>query len=377
VTIGIVGYGRFGRLAARVTDGLLTLDELSLQAGDGRFVAAGVIGRVHRPDGAEESATRLTWQAQRFRLFNRPDLKLVLDGSGTVAIADGKVRLAGSVKVESGHIEYESTPDGRLADDVIVKGWPERRPSVREAGFGDTPLALDLEIDLGKALTFSGEGLETELAGRVRVSTDPRGALQAKGTIRAVRGTYFAYGQKLVIDRGRLIFDGPLDNPALDIVAVRRTPQVDAGVQLQGTVRTPQLTLTSNPPLPDGEKLSYLLTGQGLDRASRADAAALQAASAALFGRAQRPVTTTVARSLGLDDISFGSGSGTNADGSPTQVVSFGKRLTDRLSLVYEQGLTVATNGLRIEYALSRTMTLRAEAGTVSGVGIYYRRTMR
>lgn len=366
-----------GRLAGRVTDGLLTLDELSLQGGDGRFVAAGVIGRVLRPDGAEESATRLTWTAQRFRLFNRPDLKLVLDGSGTVAVADGKVRLAGSVTVESGHIEYASTPDGRLADDVIVKGWPERPPSVREAGFGDTPLALDLEIDLGKALTFNGEGLETELAGRVKLSTNPRGALHAKGTIRAVRGTYFAYGQKLVIDRGRLIFDGPLDNPALDIVAVRRTQQVDAGVQLQGTVRAPQLTLTSNPPLPDGEKLSYLLTGQGLDRASRADAAALQAASAALFGRAQRPVTTTVARSLGLDDITFGSGSGSTADGSPTQVVSFGKRLTDRLSLVYEQGLTVATNGLRIEYALSRTMTLRAEAGTVSGVGIYYRRTMR
>jgi translocation and assembly module TamB len=356
---------------------MLRLDELSLQAGDGRFVASGVVGRVQRPDGAQESATRLSWQAQRFRLFNRPDLRLVLDGTGTLAVVDGKLRLAGSVNVLSGHLEYASTPDGRLADDVVVAGWPERPPSTREAGLGDTPLALDLDIDLGKDLSFSGEGLETELAGRVKVFTDERGALRGRGTIRTVRGTYFAYGQKLVIDRGRLIFDGPLDNPALDIVAVRRTPQVDAGVQLQGSVRSPQLTLTSNPPLPDGEKLSYLLTGQGLDRASRADAAALQAASAALFGRAQRPVTTTVARSLGLDDISFGSGSGSNPDGSPAQVVSFGKRLTNRLSLVYEQGLTVATNGLRIEYALSRTMTLRAEAGTVSGVGIYYRRTMR
>ena len=31
-----------------------------------------------------------------------------------------------------------------------------------------------------------------------------------KGSIRAVNGTYHAFGQKLDIDRGRLIFDGPL-----------------------------------------------------------------------------------------------------------------------------------------------------------------------
>ena len=35
----------------------------------------------------------------------------------------------------------------------------------------------------------------------------------------------------------------------------------------------------------------------------------------------------------------------------------------------------MATNALRIEYALTRTLTLRAEAGTVSSLGLYYRRT--
>jgi hypothetical protein len=35
----------------------------------------------------------------------------------------------------------------------------------------------------------------------------------------------------------------------------------------------------------------------------------------------------------------------------------------------------VATNALRMEYALSRTLTLRAEAGVVGSFGIYYRRS--
>jgi len=63
------------------------------------------------------------------------------------------------------------------------------------------------------------------------------------------------------------------------------------------------------------------------------------------------------------------------AGGTSTQVVAFGKRISDRLNLVFEQGLTVATNALRIEYTLSRFLTLRAEAGTVSSLGLYFRRT--
>ena len=40
----------------------------------------------------------------------------------------------------------------------------------------------------------------------------------------------------------------------------------------------------------------------------------------------------------------------------------FGKRISDRLSLGYEQGLSLASSALRLEYALSRQVTLRAEA---------------
>ena len=34
----------------------------------------------------------------------------------------------------------------------------------------------------------------------------------------------------------------------------------------------------------------------------------------------------------------------------------------------------VTTNALRVEYALSNSLSVRAEAGTVSGVGLFYRR---
>jgi translocation and assembly module TamB len=201
--------------------------------------------------------------------------------------------------------------------------------------------------------------------------------LIGRGTIRAVSGTYVAFGQKLTIDRGRLIFDGPLDNPALDIVALRKNLPVEAGVELSGTVKVPQARITSNPPVPENEALAWLVTGQGLANASRVDYAALSAASAALLGRGGKPFTAQIAQRLGVDDISLKSTGTSGAEGTASQVVVFGKRISDRLSLGYEQGLSLATSAVRLEYALSRQVTLRAEAGQVSGVGIVYRRNFQ
>jgi translocation and assembly module TamB len=237
------------------------------------------------------------------------------------------------------------------------------------------PLVLDLEVALGNDLRFIGEGLDTGLAGTLRVATTANGVITARGRIQAVNGTYYVFGQRLVIDRGQLLFDGPADNPAIDVVALRKNLAVEAGVEVTGTVRVPRVRLVSNPPVPDGEKLSWLMTGQGLDRASRADLAALGSASASLLGGQKKPLTTTFANSLGLDDISLRERTSAVTSGTTSQVVAFGKRINDRMTLVYEQGLTVADNALRIEYALTRTLTLRAEAGIISSLGVYFRRS--
>jgi len=363
-----------GRLRAHLTTDGIALDDVHFTGGDGSFTATGLIAL---PGERGAAPTRVTWKAQRFRATNRPDLRVVLDGDGTMALQDKRIALSGNVTVVEGHVEYDPTPTGELASDIVIKGRtpPSRSDSERRS----VPLALDLDVDLGRALTFSGEGIDTGLAGRVRITTSPTGALIGRGTIRAVNGTYIAFGQKLTIDRGRLIFDGPLENPALDVVALRKNLAVEAGVELTGTVKVPQVRVTSNPPVPENEALAWLITGQGLGNSSRVDYAALSAASAALLGRNGKPITAQIAQRIGIDDISLKSNAATSgAEGSAaSQVVVFGKRISDRLSLGYEQGLSLATSAVRLEYALSRQVTLRAEAGQVSGVGIVYRRNFR
>jgi autotransporter translocation and assembly factor TamB len=85
---------------------------------------------------------------------------------------------------------------------------------------------------------------------------------------------------------------------------------------------------------------------------------------------------------MGLDDISIRSSAGTARTAARTgtpdatgQVVAVGKRLSENLTVAWETGLTVATNALRIEYSLTSSLSVRAEAGTVSGLGLFYRKS--
>jgi translocation and assembly module TamB len=372
LTIEAPQYGVYlknGRLRARLSDDEMTVSELSFTAGDGRFVASGTMPAIV---GSNAAAGAITWSAEKFALFNRPDTQLTLSGAGTLALKDKTVTLAGAIKAEQGYFELPPTRPDTLGDDVVIRGRERKRTGVAAQR---VPFAVDVDLDFGEHLTFVGQGFNSGLEGKVHIRTTANRELVANGTINAVRGTYTAFGQRLAIERGKLYFGGPLDNPGLDVLALRKNQAVEAGVEVTGTVQVPLVRLTSNPPVPDNEKLAWLVLGHGLDSTTGAESVALQAALAALAGSGSEQIGQRVARGFGVDDISFRSASTARPGTTAAQVVAVSKRLTDKLSLIYEQGLSLANNSLRIEYVLSRTVTLRAEAGLVNGFGIYYTRS--
>ena len=166
--------------------------------------------------------------------------------------------------------------DGRVRVDLAASGMRARAPITGAIGFA------------GRALELSGSLRVVE--GRVRVTSAADGTPVAKGSIETVRGICQAFGQRLVITRGRLVFDGPVDNPALDFVALRRNLAVEAGVEGTGTVRLPHVRLTAEPPVPDNEKLAWRVPGRGLDRTSGGD---VGASSCSASGSRTRSTSST------------------------------------------------------------------------------------
>jgi len=356
---------RDGTLRATLQSNQVDVRQFVIHGGAGTLTAQ---GRLALTEGQRAS---LDWKAERLMVLARPDRRLVVTGNGNASLERGKLALGGKLYANEGYFQFTETTLPALGPDVIVAG---RKPRAEEAPTLSRA-ALDLTLDFGNDLHIVGHGIDAWIDGRIALSTGQRGELLARGTLRTQRGTYSAYGQRLQIDRGQLVFGGPLDNPGLDILAMRKNQAVEAGVAVTGTVHAPLVRVVSDPPVSEGDALSWLVLGHGPADASRADLAMLPLAAAALFGPA-KPGQGSFANRLGLDTLALRGGGGGGGGGGgalANQVLAVGKRVSNKLYVIYEQGLGTATNVLKVEYNLTRRFLLRAEAGQVSAAGLFFR----
>ena len=354
-------YLKNGELRGRLEGDRLRVERFSIQAGEGSFTASGTL-----PLRLTGEAANVTWQAKNFAVLERPDMRLVATGNGEAGFDGKRLLLAGELHADRGHLEIERDRVPKLGEDVVIVGQ-QRKPAGAKSAL---PVHLNVDLDLGSNFTIHAQGLEGKLTGRVNFTTTEEGELRAYGRIEALNATYFAYGQRLQVDPGIVIFDGPLDNPALQITAWRRNQAVEAGVQLSGTMLAPRVQIVSQPPVSEGERLSWLVLGRAPTDATKADLGLLQAAAGALLARGDSmPIDRKLAKTFGLDEISF-RGTGEVQD----RAIAVGKRLSDKVYVSYEQGLGTVTSSLvKLDYALSRRWSLRAETGTSSGWGVFYR----
>ena len=359
-----------GRLRGELEGDRLRITEAVIGAGDGRFSLRGSL-----PLRLAEGGTALEWQAEKFRVLNRPDTRLMVSGKGAASFDGRKFGLSGELRADSGHFETRGSRLPELDDDVVIAG----REQVGRDRKAPLPVDLDLFLDLGDRLTLQGYGFNGGVTGRLHVVTDSAGRLLAQGKVRAVRARFYAYGQQLEVDPGLLVFDGPLERPGIDITAWRRHQAVEAGVHITGTLEAPRVEVVSNPPVGDAEKLSWLVLGRAPSTASGADLAILQAASGVLLGSrdGEAPITQRIASRFGLDEMTVrGSsdlGGGKTTD-TTTNVFALGKRLSDKLYVSFEQALGATAEYLvKLDYSLTQRVSVRGQTGTTSALGLFYR----
>ncbi|MGH8599049.1 MAG: translocation/assembly module TamB domain-containing protein [Burkholderiales bacterium] len=345
-----------------------------LTAKPGRVSASGALTLADRRGAFRIDATHLA-------LLARPDRWLLASGALQVAVAPDELGVTGKLTADAGRVEVPRQPPPALSDDVVVMG---REPAAQRR----TRFKLNVVVDLGRRLYFTGRGLDTRLLGELHLVSNGSGPLRATGSIRAVDGTYDAYGRKLTIKRGIVNFQGPVNNPGLNVVAVRKNLPVEAGVEITGTVARPHVRLVSDPNVPDDEKLSWIVLGRPLEGGG-ANSALLLSAASAIFGGQEGGIPQRLAHSLGFDEFSISQGTLSDTTRLPTstvagslssdngstvtsQIVTVGKRLSDRLYLSYEQSTATAQNVVKFTYELTRRLSLVSRAGTDGSVDLYY-----
>ena len=376
-----------GQMQARLQGQTIELERLSLRgagAQGGELQARGQVqfkaSPPSNPLGSADMALQI--QAKNLRVSNRADRRLSVSGDVTALMAQGQLQLRGGLKADQALFILPEGSTPGLGDDVVVfrPGMGElnlsalnapadpNAPSSSWLGVPDVRVMLDL----GQDFQLQGQGLNTRLTGQVELlsNASTRGLPRLSGLVRTDGGRYKAYGQQLNIDTGVLRFNGPYDNPSLDIIALRPNLPQKVGVQITGTALLPRIRLYADPDLPDADKLAWLVLGRAAANGG-AESAVLQQAAVALLSGNGKTLTGELANSLGLDEISLASGSRSDATATGA-AVTLGKRLSKDFYLAYETSLSGAFGSLYIFYDLSRRLTLRAQAGEQSALDLIF-----
>jgi translocation and assembly module TamB len=380
----------------RVTPDDRRLPVRELTATPGRLSVTGNIAIGARDQTQAAQRGRLEFTAERLPLLQRPDRWLIVSGEGQVGLQEMALDVQAQLRVDAGYFAIDDMLPPSLGDDVVVRSnsnsnsEEENVPSA-EDGEG-IAISGNIAIDLGRALYLSAFGVDTRLMGSLNTELRPHEPPRTLGAIRTIGGTWRGYGQHLKIESGSTItFLGDSTNPALNITAMRRGPEVEAGVMITGDVRRPIVKLVSEPAVPEHEKLSWLILGRAPDSGG-SDMALLLPAAQALFGGG---MSDDVGSKLGFDTFTIGPGelnsssrtaasrvvgSGFRINAGPkteSEVVTVGRRINNDLSLSFEQSLGGAESLVKLTYRFSRELSFVARGGTENALDMYYTYIMR
>jgi len=362
-----------GVIRIELSQNLVDFQQVEFHGATGTLRATGKV----RLDGSEPDLTA-SIVADKLELFAAPDRNLSLSGSATVANGGhlGAMNINGKFTVDHALFDMPEQAAPKLGDDVVVVRPDGTVPGEAKPGVlpGNKPASrfaptATIEINLGNKFRFRGQGADLGLTGKITALSAPDAPLRAVGDVRVTQGsTYTAFGRKLNIENGFFTFNGPVANPGINILAMRRNQQVEAGVQVTGTVDAPVAKLISEPSVPDNEKLSWLLFGHGTDQGNNLGQQSAMTTALALLGNTQGK---RIAQTFGLDEFSIGT---SDVGLTDPQVVMVSKAINQWLVLGYEQGLQSASNAIKATVNLTRYWSVVAYGGTFQGMNLLYTR---
>ncbi len=329
---------------------------LTADSGEGRL---NVTGKYALQQTGWEFTAKVS--GKQLEVMNTPEALVIAEPDMTIRITPDLTQVTGKVTIPKALIEptrFNSSVSP--SSDVIVisdNTTEETKPSQTQ---------VDLLVILGDKVQIKAMGFQGRLTGDLHVSGNTDDVLIGNGQINIKDGSYIAYGQLLKVDNGKIRFSGPIDNPELDIKAIRTTKDVTAGLYIEGNVSSPQATLFSDPDMSQDNILSYLILGKPIEQAGATDAALLASAATGIGLQNGAMIGDDIANTFGLDEFSI------TGDSKENAALTIGKYLSPKLYLSYGIGVFDSVSSVELRYQLSKIWSLKAESGTESGVDLLY-----
>lgn len=344
----------------------------SLRAGQGVLKASGVLRLANLPNWSAD----LRLQGNNLLLMNTYEVQGQVSPDLNIQATPKAVVVTGTLRIPEASINVQALPVGASvrSDDIVFIGRTQPASTARKKlrTPQDGP-AIDIQpnvlVEVGDKVRMNAFGLEARLTGKIRLLRNKQDIV-AEGALSVVDGFYKAYGQNLSIERGRLIFNGPMTNPGLDVRATRKVEDdITVGISLGGTVKQPESTLFSSPQQTQSDTLSYLLTGRALSGISGSDTALLTRAITSLGLAGGESLAQSLGTSIGLDEVGINSNGGDYKQSE----LALGKKLGSKLYVKYIVGLFDSLQRVAVTYQVNKRLQIEATSGASQSIGLIYK----
>jgi translocation and assembly module TamB len=338
------------------------LEKIKLQvhahSGDGNIVMQGET----LVNSAAGWPTELSIKGDQFEISRIPEARVLVSPDLQVKLQHHAINITGKVDIPFAKIQpRDMTSAATVSEDAVIVGG---EPPVEEKW----AIRSKVRLTLGERVNFFGFGFDGRLGGSLLLEDQPGHLTTATGEINIPEGRYRAYGQRLDIEIGRLLFTGgPLTNPGLDLRAVRHINNITAGVIARGTLTQPQLELFSIPSMDQTDMLSYLMLGRPMETASGTEGAMMAKAALAIGLSGGDKIARLLGDRFGLDEMRVES----SDEGDQASLV-VGRYLSPKIYVSYGVGLIEAINTFSVRYKINDSWQIKAESGAAQGADIFY-----
>lgn len=305
----------------------------------------------------------LRLQIPQAELFVKPDLHITAQ--------PGRSKVSGLIQIPNANITVDSLPQnaiGLSADQILLN---RQLQPITEATTSQFALETDIRVQLGPRVRLSAFGLKTRLTGDLRVQQQQINPT-VRGEVALQDGTFRAYGQDLLIRQGKMTFNGPADQPFLNVEAIRNPANMEddviAGIRVTGPADEPVISIFSEPSKPQANALSYLIMGRDLDSESGSAANSVTTSLIGMSIASSGKLVGEIGEAFGVSDLTLD----TEGAGDNSQVTVSGY-LTRDLQLKYGIGIFQPIGQFTLRYRLMRSLFLEAVSGLDNAVDLLYK----
>jgi len=340
--------------------------QLTLTAQDGkrgRLSVTGPLGLLEseKTDLKIVVSNALLLRSDAIRLRADADLHFLNQGQGYL--------LRGRAEAKSVLVNLEQQLPASVVDlDVIELDDEAIMVASEEPLNQTTPVKLDLQLAMPRAVYLRGRGLESEWGGSLKIKGDSQ-TPRVSGRLQVLNGDFTFVGRQFDFERGSIEFYGSDQiDPQLDFLLSHPSASMNTQFLLAGLSSKPTLTLSSDDPnLPEDEVLSKMLFDKGSTDLSPLEVLELTQAVAELSGLLNGggggisldSILGALRQAFGFDVLRIRSGDG-EGEGATVDV---GKYLSDSVYVGVRQGAQPEDSEVTVEIEVTPDVKFESRIG--------------